>query len=108
LSGDPDQWLNLIHVEDGASAVIAAIAHAGAGSVINVCDDHPVRRRDFYTRMAEVLGAPSPWFPPAVEASVAEAVNRRIVNRRMHAELGVALRYPSYMEGLPASVEEVV
>ncbi|HBI42133.1 MAG TPA: NAD(P)-dependent oxidoreductase [Planctomycetales bacterium] len=106
LSSDPDNWLNLIHVEDGASAVIAAIERAGAGSVINVCDDHPVRRRDFYTRMAEVLGAPSPWFPPNVEGTVADAANRRIVNRRMHAELGVTLRYPSYREGLPASVDD--
>jgi nucleoside-diphosphate-sugar epimerase len=104
FAGDPDQWLNLIHVEDGATVVIAAVAHAGAGSVINVCDDLPVRRRDFYTRMAEVLGAPSPWFPPGVEGSATSGANRRIVNRRMHTELAVTLRYPSYMEGLPASV----
>jgi nucleoside-diphosphate-sugar epimerase len=108
LSGDPDQWLNLIHVEDGASAVIAAVERANAGSVINVCDDFPARRRDFYMKMAEVLGAPSPWFPPNVEESVSDPVSRRIVNRRMHTELAVTLRYPSYMEGLPASVEEGV
>jgi nucleoside-diphosphate-sugar epimerase len=108
LTGDPDQWLNLIHVEDGASAVIAAVERAGAGSVINVCDDRPVRRRDFYTRMAEVLGAPSPWFPPEVAGRVADAANRRIVNRRMHTELAVTLRYPSYVEGLLASVVEIV
>jgi nucleoside-diphosphate-sugar epimerase len=107
LSGDPDQWLNLIHVEDGASGVIAAVERARAGSVINICDDRPVRRRDFYTKMAEVVGAPSPWFVPDVEKSAGGA-NRRIVNRRMHAELGVALWYPSYLEGLPASVDGIV
>ncbi len=104
LSGDPDQWLNLIHVEDGASAVIAAVERADAGGVVNVCDDHPVRRRDFYIRLAEVLEAPSPWFVPGVKTSSGGA-NRRIVNRRMHTGLGVTLRYPSYVEGLPASVE---
>jgi nucleoside-diphosphate-sugar epimerase len=106
LSGDPEQWLNLIHVEDGASAVIAAVEGEIAGRVVNVCDDHSVRRREFYTRMAEVLGAPAPWFPPEVDVMVADAANRRIVNRRMHTELGVTLRYPSYREGLPASVED--
>ena len=106
LTGDPDQWLNLIHVGDGAAAVIAAVEREIAGRVVNVCDDHPVRRRDFYTRMAEVLGAPPPWFPSEVEGMAAGAANRRIVNRRMHAELGVTLRYPSYREGLAASVED--
>jgi nucleoside-diphosphate-sugar epimerase len=105
LSADPDQWLNLIHVEDGASAVIAAVERADAGGVVNVCDDHPVRRRDFYIRLAEVLGAPSPWFVPGVRTT-ASGANRRIVNRRMHTGLGVTLRYPSYREGLPASVEQ--
>ena len=108
LLGDPNQWLNLIHVEDGAAAVIAAVEQAQAGRVYNVCDDQPVRRRDFYTRMAEVLGAPSPWFPPEVEGKGGDAVNRRIVNRRMHTELGVTLRYSSYREGLSASIEDVV
>ena len=103
LSGDPDQWLNLIHVEDGAAAVTAAVERGRPGAVYNVCDDRPVRRRDFYTRMAEVLGAPRPWFVPATEEST-DRVNRRIVNRRMREELAVTLRYPSYEEGLAASI----
>ena len=69
LSGDPEQWLNLIHVEDGAAAVAAALERGRPGAVYNVCDDQPVRRRDFYTRMAELLGAPPPWFPPPVEGA---------------------------------------
>ena len=43
LSGDPDQWLNLIHVEDGAAAVLAALERGRPGAVYNVCDDRPVR-----------------------------------------------------------------
>ncbi len=105
LTGGPDQWLNLIHVEDGVSAVAAALERARPGQIYNVCDDEPVRRRDFYTKMAELLGAPSPWFPPGVEGARDGGANRRLVNRRMHAELGVTLQYPSYREGLPASVE---
>ena len=104
LSGDPEQWLNLIHVEDGAAAVLAAVARGRDGAVYNVCDDRPVRRIEFYTEMAEVLGAPPPWFVPATEES-ADRVNRRIVNRRMREELGVVLRYPSYEEGLAASAD---
>jgi nucleoside-diphosphate-sugar epimerase len=100
LAADPDNWLNVIHVEDGATAVVDAAERGRKGAIYNICDDNPVRRRDFYTRLAEVLGAPPPRFiaPPA-----SEHVNRRIVNRHMKEELGVVLRYPGYREGLPAS-----
>jgi hypothetical protein len=59
----------------------------------------PVRRGEFYQRLAEALGAPPPRFVPPTSV---ERANRRIVNARMRQELGVALRYPSYEEGLAA------
>jgi nucleoside-diphosphate-sugar epimerase len=107
IIGDPEKWLNLIHVEDGAEAVLAADAHAQAGGVYNIADDCPVRRRDFYNSLARVLGAKLPTFVlPSPDAPLPshERANRRIVNRRLHEELKVILRYPSYEVGLPASV----
>jgi nucleoside-diphosphate-sugar epimerase len=106
LNGEPiptdaDGWLNLIHVEDGAAAVVAADERGQPGGTYNVADGRPVRRRDFYARLAELLGAAPPCFVPP---TLPERVNRRISNRRMTAELGMALRYPSYEEGLRASV----
>ena len=77
-STDPDGWLNLIHVEDGASAVVAAAERGQPGATYNVADDRPVARREFYAEMAALLGAPPPQFNPA-----AERTNRRISNRRM-------------------------
>jgi nucleoside-diphosphate-sugar epimerase len=101
IAADPEGWLNLIHVEDGAAAVVAADERARPGATYNVADGGPVRRRDFYSRLAELLSAPPPRF---VAAPVADRVNRRVSNRRMREELGVGLRYPSYEDGLPASV----
>jgi nucleoside-diphosphate-sugar epimerase len=100
FTGDPERWLNLIHVEDGAAAVVAAGARARAGAVYNVCDSRPMRRRDFYTRLAGLLGAP----PPRFEPGPGERANRRVSNRRLREELGLVLRYPSCADGLPASV----
>jgi nucleoside-diphosphate-sugar epimerase len=104
LVGDPDKWVNLIHVDDGAAAVLAAEERGQGAGVYNVCDGHPVRRRDFYARLAQLLGAPEPRFapPPPGEPLPHERGNRRIVNRRLREELGIALRYPSYEEGLRA------
>lgn len=105
LIGDPDKWLNLIHVDDGAAAVLAAEARGEIGSIYNVSDDRPVRRRDFYQGMAQLLGAPEPHFvPPSSGAprSGHEVSNRRTVNRRLHEDLGIQLRFPSFAEGLSA------
>jgi nucleoside-diphosphate-sugar epimerase len=103
LAIDPEKWLNLIHVEDGAQAAIRAEENGAPGSVFNVSDDRPVRRREFYTRLAEVLGTPAPHFVPWEESAAHDRANRRIVNARLRRQLGVQLRYPSFLEGLPAS-----
>ncbi len=106
IAADPEKWLNLIHVEDGAAAVLAAEARARPGGVYNVSDDRPVRRRDFYVYLAELLGAPEPRFvpPPPGAAPRHDRADRRVSNRRMRGELGVVPRYPSYEEGLRASL----
>jgi nucleoside-diphosphate-sugar epimerase len=97
---DPDDWLNLIHAEDGAAAVAAADEWGRPGGVYNVADGHPVRRGDFFACLAELLGAPpSRFVPPAPDR-----VNRRVGNRKMREGFGVVPRYPSYAEGLRASL----
>lgn len=110
LVGDADKWLNLIHVEDGAAAVLAAEKSQQIGTVYNVSDDSPVRRRDFYTEMARLLGAPAPRFVPPEPGTPMpphERANRRVRNRRMREELAVTLQYPSFLQGLRASLTTV-
>ncbi|MSQ93937.1 MAG: SDR family oxidoreductase [Gemmataceae bacterium] len=112
IVGDADKWLNLIHVEDGGLAVLAAEGHGQPGRIYNVCDDHPVRRRYFYAALAKALDAPAPHFSPLPSGGEGpgvrglpphERANRRINNRRMKEELGVELRYPDYGQGLRGS-----
>lgn len=106
IVGDCEKWLNLIHVDDGATAVVAAAERAATGRVYNICDDEPVRRRDFYRLMAERLGAPEPRFlplPPGAATPPHERGNRRIRNRRLREELGVDLQYPTYRDGLAST-----
>jgi nucleoside-diphosphate-sugar epimerase len=105
ISGDGEKWLNLIHVEDGARAVLATEERGRLGSVYLTSDGHPVRRSEFYAYLAELLNAPPVRFaPPSLRAARDERGNRRISNRKMREELGVELQYPSYREGLRASV----
>jgi nucleoside-diphosphate-sugar epimerase len=105
IVGDPDKWLNLIHADDGARAVLAAEAHGAPGRIYNVADDLPVRRRDFYNALARSLNVSRPTFVlPTPPLPNHERANRRISNRRIHDELKMNLQYPSYEVGLPASV----
>jgi len=104
LVGDADKWLNLIHVEDGAGAVLAVEGHGRPGETYIVADDTPVRRREFYTQLARLLGAPGARFEPYPSGKVAQPeANRRVSNRKLRA-LGWVPRYPSYAEGLAASL----
>ena len=107
IVGDAEKWLNLIHVEDGAAVVVAADERAAPGSIYNVSDGSPVRRRVFYTTLAEVLGAPQPQFIPLAAGAVIpthERGHRQVVSRRLRDELGVTLQYPTFEEGLLASI----
>jgi len=70
-----------------------------------VADDEPVRRRDFYTRLAELLGAPPARFEQRPETG---AANRRVLNRKARERLGWVPRYATYREGLPAAIAESI
>ena len=107
IQADPERWLNLIHVDDGAAAILAAEQVAPAGETINVCDGQPVRRRDFFAKLAHRLGAPEPRFlvpdlslPPPPH----EKANRRIGNRKLREDLHFTFRYPTWREGLEKSI----
>jgi nucleoside-diphosphate-sugar epimerase len=104
ITADPSKWLNLIHVEDGADAILAAEARSPEGQTYNVSDGTPARRQDFYEELARLLGAPSPrFFPPSGQ----DTADRRVRSDRMRDELGVTLRFPDYFRGLAASVRSV-
>ena len=103
----PGQVFNRIHVDDIATAIMAAIRHHGGG-IWNICDDEPAPPQDVIAYAAKLMGVA----PPAEEAfATAEmsamarsfyAGNARISNAKMKRELGVALAFPNYRQGLDA------
>jgi nucleoside-diphosphate-sugar epimerase len=103
-------WLNLIHVVDAASVVVAAAEatfdEPGRGPRIYcVSDGHPVQRGDYYREVARIIGAPEPTLvaPQQNSPRAARAANdRRVRNVRMLAELPVKLVFPDYRAGLAA------
>lgn len=100
------EYVNLIHVEDAAAAVVAAEARGRPPRTYVVADGHPVERREYLKEMARQLGLPPPSFrdPLPGESPRRRGGNKRANNARMLAELGVTLLYPTYREGLAAAV----
>lgn len=111
LVGDADKWLNLTHVDDGASTILVAEQHATPGRIYNICDGQPVRRRDFFAELARRLGAPQPRFvapPEGTQPPPHEKANRRIGNRRLREELQMSLQWPDYVRGIASSGDPAI
>ncbi len=94
IGADPEGWLNLIHVEDAAVVVDAAREQGRAGETYVVSDGQPVKRGEFYTRLAALAGAPHPQFDPS-QASRHRG-DRRINADKMRRELSPQLKYPNF------------
>ena len=105
----PGQVFSRIHVADIAGTVLLALGQR-AGRIYNVADDLPAATGEVVAFACELLGKPVPpplpWdeVSPTMSAMARSfyAENRRVKNDRIKKELGVALRYPTYKDGLRA------
>jgi nucleoside-diphosphate-sugar epimerase len=100
--------LNLIHVQDAASAILASETSPWLPRLYVISDGHPVRRHEYCRYLARLMGAPQVRFvePSADSAKARRATSDKLIrNQRMLDELKVTLTYPSYREGLAASVD---
>ncbi|MDX2264304.1 MAG: SDR family oxidoreductase [Hyphomicrobiales bacterium] len=119
LAGDkqtiykPGQVFNRIHVEDIATVLEAAIAGASDQPVFNVTDDEPAPPQEVADFAAALLGIAPPPLVPLDEAILSPmarsfyAENKRVRNELIKTELGVALAYPTYREGLRAIYDDL-
>ncbi|PKP79207.1 MAG: NAD(P)-dependent oxidoreductase [Alphaproteobacteria bacterium HGW-Alphaproteobacteria-3] len=102
------QIFSRIHVEDIANVLEASMARPRPGAIYNVCDDEPAPATDVVAYAAELLGRTPPPEIPFEEAALSPMArsfymaSRRVSNALIHGELGVALAYPTYREGLKA------
>jgi nucleoside-diphosphate-sugar epimerase len=106
----PGQVFSRIHVEDIVQVLSASMAAPFPGRVYNLADDEPDAPDKVVTFACDLLGMPAPPEVPFDEAELSAmarsfyADNKRVRNERIKNELGVALRYPSYRDGLKADL----
>jgi len=97
---------SLVHIEDAATATVAAIEH-GAPGVYNIVDDEPAPVRDWLPVLADSLGAKPPrrfpaWLTRLVAGEHTVVMlneSRGASNAKAKRELGWAPAHPSWREG---------
>jgi 2-alkyl-3-oxoalkanoate reductase len=117
VGGGGGIW-SFLHVDDAATATLAAIEGGGPG-IYNICDDEPTPAREWLPRLAAAVGAPPPRHVPAWLGRL--AAGRAVVlmftqargasNAKARKELAWTPLYPSwrrgFREGLGGSTRDV-
>ena len=105
---------SFIHVDDAASATIAALEHGQPGAIYNVVDDEPVGFSEYLAAAAQAIGARRPWALPAWLLRLAAPMAATMMesrlplsNARAKRDLGWQPHYPSYREGLRQVAQRV-
>ena len=108
LRREDDVYTNHIHADDLARACLAALWRGRPQRISNVCDDTQLLMGDYFDLAADLYQLPRP--PRVARSTASEQLplmllsfmgeSRRLDNRRMKNELGLALRYPTVSDGL--------
>ena len=112
IVGSGNGVFSFLHVDDAASATVAALEHRGPATY-NVVDDEPAPIHDWVPVYARAIGAPAPWHVPTWVGRLAAgriAVNmmselRGASNARIKRELGWQPKYDSWREGFRTGLD---
>ena len=103
LEAGGKRWINQIHRDDGAMALLQLAQNEAATGIYNVCDDTPTTQREIYGWIADFLNRPLPPEGPADLNRKRGWTSKRISNARLRA-VGWSPRYPGYRDALPELV----
>lgn len=107
IGGRTDHFINYLHRDDAASAVLAALTAGPVGArAYNVGDGHPVTKAELARWIARRLGGPEPVFDAAAPAGPRmrrgdrTQPNRVVSTARIGRELGWKPAFPDVFAGL--------
>ena len=111
--GDGAGVWSFVHLDDAATATLAAMERGEAG-VYNVADDDPAPVAEWLPVLARALGAPAPrrvpvWLGRIMAGEVGVSLMTQIrgaSNAKAKRELGWAPRYASWREGFADGLDD--
>lgn len=98
IEGDGSRFVNQIHRDDAASAIVQLVESAAAG-IFNVSDDAPLSQREVYEWLATHFGKPVPPTGPVNTERKRGVTHKRVSNAKLR-ELGWFPRYPSFRDAV--------
>lgn len=101
-SGEPSRYLNQIHRDDAAGAIVHLLRQGVgtyAGRIFNVSDDKPITQRECYETMADFFDLPVPPEAPP-DKNRKRAWTNKIVDNSALRTTGWELRYPGFVDAL--------
>ena len=115
IFGKGENYIPRIHVEDCADAFVLAIEALPIGESFILADDTPCTMREFTEFMAECSNMPRPRAIPRFVARLVLGktlletmeMNCIVSNEKAKRMLGWDLKFPSYREGLVATIREL-
>ncbi len=103
LAGDGMNFVSRIHVDDLAALTEAAL-FADATGAWPVADEEPARSCDLAAFVCELLRCPMPQSVLIEQLHETRRADRRVDGTAVRHLLAVRLQYPSYRQGIPASL----
>jgi len=100
LENGGHRWINQIHRDDAAAAVVRLGDSSVSSGVYNVTDDTPATQRQVYGWMAEELHQPLPHEGAADLNRKRGWTSKRISNAKLRST-GWIPQFPSYRDALP-------
>ena len=99
IEEDGARFLNQIHRDDAASALLHLASHPGitCGEVFNVADSSPLHHGDCYQALAQIFDRPVPPKGPRPENRKRAWTHKRVSNEKLH-EIGWQPRHPSFID----------
>ena len=99
LPGDPNHWLNLIHVDDAVSLVTKLADQQTTEPVINVANTETVVRQQYYDRLAQLSKAAAPVFGSANATGRARSANKKVTSKFQYHQLA-DFQFNNVLDGL--------
>ena len=101
IDGPGTRLLNMIHRDDVAGVIRAALQRSPPGEIFNAVDDEPVSQLAFFQWLAALLHQPLPPSVPEDPTLFRKRglTNKRLSNLKLKRELSYRFKYPSFREG---------
>jgi nucleoside-diphosphate-sugar epimerase len=100
VEGRGERILNMIHRDDVAGAVLAALIAGRPGEIYDAVDNEPVSQLMLFQWLSQKLGRDLPPFTAEGAGNRKRGVtNKRVSNRKLREELAYEFIYPTFREG---------